>query len=224
VERTGFEAAEGFTAGEPLIGQKDWKRGNWPGQLAEGGQGVAAGLFRGSTQHAFIGGVRGATEPGMHCAVRRPLAYTPAPGKGSVEIGWKQLIKPSSDGVGNLFEWLAYDQRGRLLCGIVFDNSTRHIARRFHDNALAKTPFTFKDGEVVEVKLRLDLQQNRWSASIGPHNLPPRQLGPENRASDLGGIALTWRSVAGNARTPGGPVAGDNVLAFDDLVVTAFHE
>jgi hypothetical protein len=222
VERIGFEPAEGYAAGQPLIGQRGWVRGGWTGQLESGGQGVGTGVFGdAASQHAFIGGVGGVKTPGMHAAASRPLVYTPADARsGTVEITWKQRIQSSSDGVGNLFEWVFYNQSRQMLCGIIFDNSNGTIARRLADNSIALTPLTFKAGEVIAVTLRLDLEKNRWSATIGANSLPPVPVALDNRPANLGGMAVTWRSLAKHA-VIAGPVSGDNVLAFDDFVVSA---
>jgi hypothetical protein len=67
------------------------------------------------------------------------------------------------------------------------------------------------------------LEKNRWSATIGSDALPPVPIALDNRPADLGGMAVTWRSLAKHALVAG-PVSGDNVLAFDDFTVTARRE
>jgi hypothetical protein len=217
----GFEAEEGYRSGLPLAGQKGWARGKWPGQLESGGQGIATGLFGGSAQQAFIGGEAGATVPAVHASVSRALVYAPSPGREVVEIGWRQQVSASNNGVGNLFEWVFYNQAGQLLCGVIFDNSNGRVARRMADNSIAPTPLKFTQSDPFDVKVRIDFGRNLWSGSIGPDALSPVPIAPLNRVGNLGGMAVTWRSVAAHARTTGGPVAGDNQLAFDDFVVTA---
>jgi hypothetical protein len=215
VERIGFELSEGFTANQSLIGQRGWVRGGWKGQMASGGEGIATGLLQGSSQQAFIGGVASTTQPAVHVGLSRPFPRKTMVDGVGVEIAWKQTIRPSSDGKGNLFEWLFYNQSNGLLCGVIFNDLSHTLMRRLADNSVVSTPTTFKAGEAVDVTVRIDFRANAWNASIGGAQLPPMPIARDNRPLNLGGIGLTWRSV------PEQPNTGDNLLAFDDVVITS---
>jgi class 3 adenylate cyclase len=218
--RIGFEAGEGYLAGQPLVGRQGWSRGKWPDQLSDGGQGVSANLFPGSPQQAFIGGVPGATKPGVHASITRKMEFTPRTGGGAeVEVHWRQAVIDSNNAPRNVFEWLFFNQAGQLLGGLTFYNSTRRIMRRRPDNSLVDTGLTFDRGRKYDVKLRLDFQANAWTATIGEASLGPLPMADRNQAMNLGAITITWWSAAAQAPVPGGPVAGDNLLAFDDLEI-----
>jgi class 3 adenylate cyclase len=220
--RCGFETAEGYQAGQPLIGREGWMRGGWKGQLPAGGEGVAAALFPGSAQQAFIGGVAGGKTPGVHASLRRNVLFSPTPDGGAVvEMAWRQRVTDSSNGVRDTFEWLFNNQRGQLLGGLVFNNGTCRIMSRRPDNSLTDTGLTFERGRVYPVKLRLDFRAKTWTAALGDSTLGPFPLADRDQAMNLGNVSATWWSVANNAVAPDGPVTGDNRMAFDDLEITA---
>lgn len=220
--RCGFEVAEGFHAGQSLIGREGWMRGGWKGQLPNGGEGVAADLFPGSAQQAFIGGVAGGKTPGVHASLRRNVLFSPSPDGGAVvEMAWRQRVTDSSDGVRDNFEWLFNNQRGQLLGGLAFNNATCRIMSRRPDNSLTDTGLAFERGHVYPVKLRLDFQARTWTAAVGDSTLGPFSMADGNPGMTLGHLSATWWSVANNATAPGGPLTGDNRMAFDDLEITA---
>ena len=219
--RCGFESTEGYQAGQSLIGRDGWMRGVWKGQLSNGGEGVAADLFPGSAQQAFIGGVAGGKTPGVHASLRRNLLFSPKPDGGAVvEMAWRQRVTDSSDGVRDNFEWLFNNQRGQLLGGLAFNNATCRIMSRRPDNSLTDTGLTFERGRVYPVKLRLDFQAGTWTAALGESMLGPFSMADGDPAMNLGHLSATWWSVANNAAAPDGPVTGDNLMAFDDLEIS----
>lgn len=221
VFRCGFEIAEGYEAGQSIIGRGGWMRGGWQGQLPTGGEGVATALIPGSTQQAFIGGVVGRETPGVHSSLRRPVQFSPNPKGGAVvEMAWRQRVTDSSDGVRNTFEWLFANQRGQLLGGLVFNNATSRIMYRQPDNSLTDTGLTFERGHVYPVKLRLDFQSKSWTAALGNSTLGPFSLADRDLSMNLGNLSATWWSAPHNASMPGRPVTGDNLMAFDDLEIT----
>lgn len=220
--RCGFEVAEGYQAGQSLIGREGWMRGGWKGQLPAGGEGVAAGLFPDSPQQAFLGGVAGEKMPGVYASLRRPVTFSPNPQGGAVvEMAWRQRVTDSSDTTRNTFEWLFSNQRGQLLGGLVFKNTTGRILSRRPDNSLTDTGLTFERDRVYPVKIRVDFRARSWTAALGDSTLGPFSLSDPALAMNLGSLAATWWNTPANAPTPTGPVAGDDRMAFDDLEIIA---
>ncbi|MES2657566.1 MAG: adenylate/guanylate cyclase domain-containing protein [Verrucomicrobiota bacterium] len=219
---SGFEATEGYQAGQSVIGREGWMRGGWQGQLTTGGEGVAAGLFPGSAQQAFIGGVPGERTPAVHASLRRNVLFSPTPdGPSVVEMAWSQRLTDSTNGVRNSFEWLFHNQRSQLLGGLMFDNATLKIMSRRPDNRLTDTGLSFERDRVYPVKLQLDFRANTWSAEIGNATLGPLPLADSGLAMNLGNLAVTWWSRGNTPPDPGGQLTGDNRMAFDDLEITA---
>ena len=218
--RCGFESREGYQAGQPLIGREGWMNGGKQGPA--GSEGVAAGLIPGSAQEAFLGGVAGEKTPGIHTALRRNVIFSPGNGKDAVvNMNWQLRVTDSTNGPRNMFEWLFYNQRGQLLGGLLFNNATCKILSRRPDNSLSPTGLTFERDRVYPVKLRLDFQAKTWTATVGTAALGPQPLADGGQPMNLGSIAVTWWSNSNQAPSPGGPVAGDNRIAFDDLEITA---
>jgi class 3 adenylate cyclase len=212
----GFEASEGYQTDKPLIGREGWMNGRMQGPA--GSDGVAAGLFPGSTQQAFVGGVPIETSPGIHTALKRNVIFSPSPdGNAVVEMDWRQCVTDSASGGRNMFEWLFYNQRGQLLGGLLFNNATCKIMSRGADNSLAPTGLTFERGRVYPMKLRLDFRAKTWTAMVGTAALGPLPLADSN----LGSIAVTWWSNGNQAPVSSGPLAGNNRIAFDDLEIVA---
>ncbi|MEK7951758.1 adenylate/guanylate cyclase domain-containing protein [Luteolibacter soli] len=230
--RCTFETTEGYQAGQPVSGHGGWQRGAWKTQLPAGGEGIATGLLDGSSQQdgspqqAFLGSVPGQTTPGVHASLRRTVTFTPASNSNSqatVDLHWRQQIKDSTDGIRNRFEWLFYNQSQQLLGGLLFDNATTHIMSRRPDNTLADTGLTFERGRTYPIQLHLDFHAKTWTATIDKASLGPFPLSPSDRDQpmNLGAISMTWWSVPENATTPNAPLTGNNLMAFDDLVITA---
>jgi hypothetical protein len=190
--------------------------------LPTGGEGVATALLPGSAQQGFIGGVAGEKAPGVHASLRRAVQFSPSPnGDGIVEISWRQCVKDSSDNVRTTFEWLFSNQRGQLLGGLVFKNSTGRMMSRRPDNSLTDTGLTFERDRIYPVKLRLDFHDKTWTAVLGDSTLGPFSLAEKDLAMNLGALAATWWSVPNSARVPNGPVAGNDLMAFDDFEIIA---
>lgn len=219
--KVGFEAAEGYIAGQSLIGQRGWSRGSWIGQMQSGGEGVVTNLPPGSSQQAFIGGVAGFTNTagGLMFASARPpavLFQNKMDANGIVEISWKQLITDSTNGAQNYFEWIFQNSQGRLLGGLLFCNDTRGIRRRQEDNSLMNTDSEFMRERLHAVKVRFDFPGNQWSATVGTNVLSAQPISAKGMQLNLGTMFVTWWTGNGQRET----ITGDNRLIFDDLTVT----
>ena len=138
-----------------------------------------------------------------------------------VKMGWQQRVTDSTHGTRDSFEWLFCDQGGQLLGGLLFDNWSSKIMRRLPDNSLTDTGLTFERGRIYPVKLQLDFEAKTWTAMIGAKALGAQTLADRDRQLNLGRIVLTWWTPKTNAPSPDGSIAGDNLIAFDDLEVTA---
>lgn len=219
--KIGFEAAEGYVAGQSLLGQRGWSRGGWTGQMQSGGQGVVANQLPGSSQQAFIGGAAGFTNPAgglMFVSARPPavLFQNKMDTNGIVEISWNQLITDSTNGAQNYFEWIFQNSQGRLLGGLLFCNDTRGIRRRQEDNSLMNTGSEFMRESLHTVKVRFDFPGNQWSAMVGTNVLPAQPISAKGMPLNLGTMFVTWWAGKGQRE----PITGDNRLIFDDLTVT----
>lgn len=217
VTKIGFEATEGYIAGQSLIGQQGWLRGGWAGQVQSGGQGVATDLLPGSPQQAFIGGVAGFTNTTggqMFLGARLPAVFYQNKTNGVLEISWNQLITDSTNGDQNYFEWIFHNSQGRLLGALLFCNDTRAIRRRQEDNSVMNTGCEFVRGKPYPIKVRFDFPANQWSAMIGTNVLPAQPITMKGLPLNLGNMVITWWNGKGQAGS------GDNRLIFDDLTVT----
>lgn len=218
--KIGFETAEGYLAGQSLVGQRGWSRGGWVGQMQSGGQGIATELLPGSQQQAFIGGAAGFTNESvgsMFASARLGgLDQSRTTTNGVLELSWNQLITDSTNGPQNLFEWVFHNRQGRLLGGLLFVNSTRAIRRRQEDNSLMNVGCQFERGRLCPVKVRFDFSGNQWSATVGTNVLPAQPITMKGLQLNLDAVVVTWWGT----KAPGENVSGDNRLIFDDLTVT----
>jgi hypothetical protein len=220
VLKAGFEAAEGYLADRPLVGQQGWTYGGWGKRFGSAAQGIRRLPFPGSPQHAFIGGVPGTTQAGVYVGLAHFLPAPPTAGFDDVvEFSCQQLITDSTNGGRNYFEWVFYDRQGRLLCGLLFDNKTLDILQRNSDNSAQTSGLKFARGEVYKIKVKFDLKENVWTAAIGGKRTPPRSITSYGRQRALGSFSPVWWSNSSQAPFPGGPVAGNNVMSFDDVTV-----
>lgn len=215
--KIGFEAAEGYIAGQALIGQQGWLRGAWTGQMQSGGQGVATDLLPGSPQQAFIGGVAGFTNTTggqMFLSARLPAVFYQNKTNGILEISWNQLITDSTHGDQNYFEWIFHNSQGRMLGALLFCNDTRAIRRRQEDNSVMNTGCEFMRDKLYLIKVRFDFPANQWSAMIGTNVLPAQPITMKGLQLNLGNMVVTWWNGKGQTGS------GDNRLIFDDLTVS----
>jgi predicted Ser/Thr protein kinase len=213
----GFEAAEGYLAGQSLLDQQGWLRGGWAGQMPAGGQGVVADRLPGSAQQAFIGGVAGFTNTAglqMFVSIRPPAVLYQRKTNGVLEISWRQVITESTTGGQNYFEWIFQNSQGRLLGGLLFCNDTRAIRRRQEDNSLMNTGSEFLRENLYAIRVRFDFPANQWSALIGTNVLPAQPITMKGLQLDLGNTVVTWWNGKGQSGS------GDNRLIFDDLTVS----
>ena len=223
--RIGFEAAEGYVVGQPIVGRQGWQ--NSGGTIATNGQGVGLNLFPTSLQQAFLGGAPGSTNTDTNGGViftiiSRTVAYQPAAGsRGEVEVSWQQTITDSTNGARNYFEWIFYNGQGRQMAGLGFANGNRGIWQRLEDNSTPDTGLRFERGRIYDVKVRFNFVDNSWSAVIGTNVLPSRPITTGGLALSLGSMSTWWWGYRGQAPFVGGPVSGDNRIIFDDLLVTA---
>ena len=222
----GFEVPEGYVAGQALGGQQGWGAFTSPGNVV-GGNGVAAGLLPTSPQQAFLGGVPGSTNTDVNgfagfSGVNRYIFYQPpAGGPGELDVSWTQEITASTNGAYNYFEWDFYNSQGRLLGGLLFLNGPQVVRRRLEDNSTPDTGVGFARGQTYPVSVRWDFANNLWTATVGTNTLPPLPITTNGLALTLGVMNVSWWGHVSQAPFPGGPVAGDNQMIFDDLTFTA---
>ncbi len=208
---TGFEASQGFAAGQPLVGQ-----GGWQGS-GSGGNAVWAGLWTGSPQQAVLG--VNAPLPGDELTlVWWPANHTPAVAtRPIVRFKVDLSIVDSSNGSYDDFFWSAYNQAGDWLFSLNFDNADLGVYTLLNDGSgFARTPVSFVNESIDELNVIMDFGRNRWRATLNGES-----LGPELPISAAPGPALNLGDIdaAWGLKNPFS--AGDNAMVFDAYTLTA---
>ncbi len=208
---TGFEPSEGFIAENPLAGQGAWE------SSGSGGNGVAAELFTGSLQQAYVGSI--APDLGdTTTLVWWPANYVPQTSQRPlVRFSVRMAIADSNNGFYDDFFWSVYNRAGQRLFSLNFDNDTLGIYTLLNDGSdYARTPISFVNEQVSNLEILMDFARNRWRAiwngeSLGPE-LPISALA--GRTLDLGDVDAVW--VLKDSSNP-----GDNAMVFDYYRITA---
>lgn len=195
---TGFEAAEGYTSGNPLAGQNGWRaQGN-------GANGVVSGYLDGLGQQGYLG--HSATSGGASY-VWKPVNYTPTAGD-IVSFQVTMQIVDSTNRRYDDFAWVVYNQAGQNLFSIHFDNAALEISYALDDSTFQDTGVPFNNDSVYTLLVTMDFVKNVWSASLNGQPIVSAQpISTHGLTRDLGDVDAFW----GTGRTP-----GDNYLLFDN--------
>ncbi|HAB16131.1 MAG TPA: hypothetical protein PLX89_07960 [Verrucomicrobiota bacterium] len=218
---TGFEAWEGFSPNQDLIGQSGWIGAATDLQGREapaGGNGVLADPIPGFTgQYAYVGFA--ATNRTADFNVWRPVNLNPvAPPLPFVRFRVSLQIEDSTSAAPHYddFRWSIYNTEDHRCLSLDFDNDLREV--NFILDGLSPeirpTGFTFENSVPYDLEIDLNLGRNLWTARInGAVIVQAQPITTEGAKLSFGDADAVWV-----IRTPGQP--GDNYMIFDDYRVT----
>ena len=223
---TAFEAAEGFTVKQPLVGQNGWLAltggSGEATALSPGGNGIIANAIPGQGQQAFVGNLP-PTDGSAAVAVYHPITYPPADGNYPlVNFSTQVRFTNSTNGQHDRFGFApghvvtdadTGDLTETPYFTLFFDESSGVVFYVLDNRQAVATGATFSNDVTYALQMLLDFQNNVWSATLNGKaivtNAPLSTLG---KPDTLTAIAAEW-SLA-NAATP-----GDNSMAFDNYTV-----
>lgn len=205
IYQTSFESSQGYHTNADLVQQQGWVG------LGSGGNGIVSGFFAGKGQQAYIGftpPLAGDTNLFVFQPISKNLPQ--------VQFSVTMAIIDSTTTNRDDFYWSVYNQQGRQLFTLDFDNNDLDLYY-FLDNNRGRTwsGLNFTNGSAYLLKMSLDFTNNRWSATLGgalvATNQPITTLGA---APNFGDIDAAW--IVYDANAP-----GDNFMVFDDYQITA---
>ncbi len=210
IYETGFEAAQGFSTGSPLIGQ-----GGWQG-AGSGGNGIVTGFFPDSDQQAYLG----YTPPNFgddSLFLWRPVNFTPETNsRPLVRFSVTMGIVDSDNYEYDSFEWSVYNLSGQRLFTLDFDNSDLTLYYLLDDGTgYHYAGGYFENGTIYDLEITMDFARNRWIASLDGEPMDAEQpITTTGAARNLGDVDAVWLPTY-----PDFP--GDNTMIFDDYRLTA---
>lgn len=222
---TGFEAFEGFSANEDLIGQ-----GNWIGVATDlsgkpapiGGNGVLSTPVDGfNGQYAYLGFDADAKTADSN--IWHPVNLKPV-GQPLPLIRFEVSFQINDSTAAALFfddfRWSVYNTSDHRLLSLDFDNETQGVNFILDDGtdsrppAIVPTGFTFDHGVPYDLQLDLNFERNLWTARVNDVVIVNSEPITTVRAAlTLGDVDVVWV-----IRTPGKP--GDNFMIFDDYRIS----
>ena len=186
-----------------------------------GGTGLFVdGIFQGTS--AFVG-LFPPTNTNTETTAWYPLNMDPlATGEPMVEFAVDFVIWDSTTNTpfADEFRWSVINRTGEPLCELIFDVFSFRVSYLLSGSSAAvDTLQTFQTNAPLTLRMKLDFQTDRWSASLSNHlsrsvvtlatHLP---LAAAGQALDLGDIDATW--IVSDQLNP-----GDNFMEFDNYSV-----
>jgi hypothetical protein len=204
---TEFESTQGYNSNLDLAGQNQWvSDGN-------GGNGVAA-LYEGFGQSAYIGYGPLTTS---NLTVWRPVNHNPT-NRPVVTVTLDMSVVDSTNVLRrDEFRWSVYNIDGQRLFCIAFDNYDQGIYHQL-DNGTWKTNDWYFDNDLIyTLEIKMNFADNRWSAWLGTAQIITNEvITTKNSARTFGDVDAVWV-----LRPELNPIAGDNFMVFDNLLITA---
>jgi hypothetical protein len=206
VYNTGFEASEGYSQFNRLVGHQGWLG------TGTGGNGIYPEF---SNQDAYIGFYAPSSGNELYTSVWRPLNVPTIPAGYIVRFSVDLTIVDSVDRQAyDEFRWSVYNTNGNRLFTVIFDNDSLDILYITSSGATVQTPARFVWDAKMNFVLTMDFARNRWGASLGGTNLVTNSLITESCLPlNLGDIDAVWFY-----HDPTYP--GDNYMLFDNYRVT----
>ena len=225
---TGFEAAEGFSLKQPLVGQNGWVSLDG----VTGGNGLLSGNIPNQGQQAFVGNAP-LVNGGASLQVFQPLNYTFQPldfftTTNYPVVTFTTLVRftNSTNGHHDRFGFTAssgfddtsYSEALGRYFSVVFDEATGRVSYQLNDGSTPTvTSTTFSNDVTYSLAIMMDFQHNLWTASLSGVSFVLNQ--PISATATLTPFTLTRISADWNVATPATP--GDNYMAFDQYTVNA---
>ncbi len=203
--QTSFEHSEGYDTNLDLVGQAGWVG------IGSGGNGVVTGFPAGKGQQAYIGFSPPATNE-TTLYIFHPVNKRVPRAQFSVTLD----IEDSSNNNWDDFYWAVFNQQGKQLVTLDFDNFYTNVFYWLEGSTnRTETGVKFSNGMAYQLNMILDFTNNRWSATLGSNLLATNQPITLSGASlDLGDIDAAWNVYATNA-------PGDNFMVFDNYQISA---
>jgi hypothetical protein len=204
---TTFEAAEGYDSNFTLAGQNGWRRSG------NGSNGVLSGDYLGHGACAYIGHV---AADSRLLFLWRPILYTPEPALPLVKFSVLMTIVNSTNGNHDGFLWELYNAQGQQLFSLCFDIFDRRIYYKLDGDAFyVDTQKTYNHASVHHLLISLDIQSNRWNATLDGISLVSQlPITTSNSVVDIGSFDAVWAIYDINA-------PGNNFMVFDNYEITA---
>jgi len=205
---TEFEAAQGYDPNLDLAGQNQWI------SFGEGGNGVGE-FFGGFGQSAYIG--FGPLTDTNGLALLRPVNHNPT----NLPIVAVTLDMSVIDSTNTLrrdeFRWSVYNIQGQRLFCIIFDNYDLGIYYQLDSGPDQWAGWYFDNDLIYTLQIQMNYDSNRWDAWLGTTQIITNQfITTTNAARTFGDVDAVWL-----LRPELNPIAGDNYMIFDNLLITA---
>jgi kumamolisin len=208
---TGFEAKEGFTAGQPLAGQDGWMT------QYTGGNGIVTGFDGMSGQQAYVG-YSPPTNPGDGGVFAyHPVDYSPlTTGQPVVKFSVEMAINDSNNGNYDDFQWRLYNSKGHNFFTVDFSNYDLHVYySEDGGNTLLSTGVQFANNSPMELEVTMDYAHNKWGATLNGSNLVQNKaIRTGSALLDFGDMDAVWQIY--DVANP-----GDNYMLFDNYSIVA---
>ena len=203
---TAFESAEGYEC-ISLAGQNGWT------DAGSGLNGVMAGVFPGQGNSAFVGGSATGSDS---LFLWRPINYTPEAALPLIKFSVLMRILDSTNGKYDDFLWELYNSQVSRLFSLLFDNSSMHVYYRLEGDApYVDTLKTFANANTYQLLVSLDVQSNRWNATLDGVTLVSQlPITTSNSVVDIGDFDAVWFIYEETA-------PGNNSLVFDNYQISA---
>lgn len=212
--RTTFEQSEGFFPTSNLNGVNGWIASS------DGGTGIPDdNFFPGLGQHAFVGFApfENLSEENFSLFLWHPVNYIPrsANNLGSVVYKVKFRIFDSTNDARDDFRWAFFNTENKRLFTLDFDNSALRINYILGSTTnFVPTRATFDNQTMYDLEVKLDFQNNKWSASLnGQVFIQDIRLLETGRLPSLSDVSVIW--AVRDTTKP-----GDNFMLFDDYEIT----
>ncbi|MBI4658933.1 MAG: IPT/TIG domain-containing protein [Verrucomicrobia bacterium] len=202
VYSTGFEAAEGYAAQQPLAGQRGWNKSGTGGDLVVSHPAFGAG------QQAQLG--KTTSGQSLRTSVWQPITNTLPVVQFSVSI----LIAASTNSQSDSFDWSVFNTLGEPLFSLDFDNFANLVSYELDDGeGLRLTDVSFNNGQVHDLLVSMDFRNNTWSAFLDQTPIAADEpITTFGATLDLGFIDAVWLTDD----TP-----GDNSMVFDNYRIVS---
>ena len=201
---------ENFNPANDLIGQNQWVgEGN-------GGNGLVDEFYVGFGLSAYVG----FSPPTTNALVAwRPVNHVPT-NRPIVDVTLDMSVVDSTNALRrDEFRWSVYNIQGQRLFSVIFDNRDLGIYYLLDDVAgqYQHSTHTFTNDTPYTLHIRMDFASNRWDAwRDGGHIITNQLITTTNAARTFGDVDAVWL-----LRPAFSPVAGDNFMVFDNLLITA---
>lgn len=212
--RTTFEQSEGFFPSSNLNGVNGWIASS------DGGTGIPDdNFFPDLGQHAFIGFVpfENLSEENFSLFLWHPINYIPrsSTNLGSVIYKVKFRIFDSTNDARDDFRWAFFNTENKRLFTLDFDNSALRINYILGSSTtFIPTRATFDNQTIYDLEVKLDFQNNKWSASLnGQLFIQDIRLLETGRLPSLSDVSAIW--AVRDTTKP-----GNNFMLFDDYEIT----